>query len=100
MTRGTTPTHTFTLPVDTDRVKSIRALYAQEKNIVLRLNTERFNLNGRTAKVKLTQEETLKFDETKLAEVQIRILTLDGDSLASNVKWVSVGRLLEDEVLE
>lgn len=99
MTRGTTPTHRFTLPVDADRASKIRVLYAQDGNPVLRLDTDRFALEGRTARVKLTQEETLKFDETKLVEIQLRVLTTDGDSLVSNVKWVSVNRLLEDEVL-
>lgn len=99
MTRGTTPTHRFTLPVDAEKVNNIRALYGQEGMCVLKLDFERFTLDGTSAAVTLTQEETLKFSNNGAAQVQLRVLTTDKKSLVSNIEIASVGRLLEDEVL-
>jgi hypothetical protein len=55
---------------------------------------------ARTATVKLTQEETLKFDSVQTVSVQVRVLTVGGDALASDIMRTTADRLLENEVLE
>jgi hypothetical protein len=97
MRRGTTPTHTFSLPVPADEVASFRVIYNQNgKNVLTRDDAE---LNGVTATLKLTQEETLRFISSVRVEIQVRLLTNDGDALASDVITINVDRLLENEVL-
>lgn len=99
MRRGTTPTHTFTLPFDTDTLSKVRVIYAQDDiPVLVRDDAE---LDGNNVVVKLTQEETLKFNEQKNVEIQLRALTADGeDAIASDIMRASVKRLLENEVFE
>lgn len=100
--RGSNPTHTFTLPVDANLCAKLRALYAQDGKTVLKIENDRFTRSDTENKVSctLTQRETLMFDCTKHCDVQLRILTTGGDSLVSVVEKVTVGRCLDNEVLE
>ena len=97
MRQGTTPTHIFTLPFDTDTISKVRIIYSQNGFPVL--TRDDATLAGSTATVKLTQEETLKFDYGQTVSVQVRVLTVGGDALASDIIRVSVDRCLDDEVL-
>lgn len=100
MIRGTTPTHTFNLPFDVSAIAELRIIYAQAGETKLVKKMADCTLVGNMIKVKLTQKETLMFDPSQLAEIQMRVLTAAGDALASAPKRVGVGRLLEDEVME
>lgn len=96
MTRGTTPTHYFTLPVDETLVKSIRIIYLRENGEKLIKTKPDCKLSGKTASLKLTQAETLSFLEGEQVEVQMRVLTTGNDAPASKIKKFKVERLLED----
>ena len=96
MRRGTTPTHTFVLAVDAAVVRKVRVLYSQNGKVVL--TRDDADLEGNVATVKLTQEETLQFTGGSRVEIQVRLLTLGGDALASDIISVPVDRLLESEV--
>lgn len=99
MRRGTTPTHTFVLPLDMDTVTSFRVIYAQGDEVKLRKEKDDCSIDGNVITVKLSQEETLSFNMGKIVEIQVRILC--GDiAMASDIMYVSVERLLEDEVIE
>lgn len=100
MIRGTTPTHKFILPFGTEMIKSIEICYAQNNVAVLTKEKDGCSLEDNTVNVKLTQEETLKFAEGVCAEVQVRVLTMGGDALASPIMRVHCGKLLSDGVLE
>lgn len=97
--RGTTPTHTFNLPLDTALLKSVRIIYAYNGSPVLVKNTDQCTLEGNTVSVKLTQEDTLSFKNNVLIDIQLRALTKEGDALRSGVYSRHSGILLDDEVL-
>lgn len=99
MRRGSTPTHIFTLALDADLIAKVRILYSQNNKLVLKKEHSDCVIDGSTITVKLTQKDTLAFDDG-MAEVQIRVNTPDGDSIPSRIYMVSVERLLEDEVFE
>lgn len=99
MKRGTTPTHTFTLPFDVSLVAKARILYSQNGAPVLTKEGSDITMVDNTLSVKLSQEETFKFDYNKYVEIQVRVLTQTGEVLASNIVPVSVGQCLEEEVL-
>ena len=99
MIRGTTPKHTFSLPVDSSVIRALRIIYAQGGKEVITKELSDCTLAETEATVKLSQEETLLFDSSQIVEIQMRILTTGGDALASRIRRTAVGRLLEDEVI-
>lgn len=98
--RGTTPTHIFTLPFDTQAVKTVKVTYAHNGEIMLEKQTEDCTMQGNTVSVKLTQEETLLFDNNQLLQLQIRVLLYNGDALRSVIYHCHTGALLDDEVIK
>lgn len=105
MIRGTTPTHIFTIPFDTDSVKEILLTYAQntytkKENVLFEKTTADCVLDGNQIRVELTQEETFMFECKSIAQVQLRILTKAGKALASDVLKIPVETCLSKVVLE
>jgi hypothetical protein len=98
--RGTTPTHTFTLPLDCSTFQNIRILYSQGSEPTIKREMDSLKCEGNKVSCTLTQEETLALDCTKHCDIQLRALTLSGDALACDIKKVSVGRCLDNEVLK
>lgn len=99
MIRGTTPTHTFNLTFDVSLIKKVKITYAQDNTAVIAKTTKDCTLSGSSIAVKLSQEDTLKFDHRKTVEIQVRILTQNNAAMASKIKRVSVERCLDCEVL-
>lgn len=99
MRRLTTPTHRFTLQMDVETIDKIQITYAQGGVIVLQKTSDNISMDGKTAVIRLTQEETKKFAADKEVEIQVRVLTLAGDALASDIIKVDVQRVLNEEVL-
>ena len=100
MIRGTTPTHIFQLPMDTGDLKQIRITYSQLGRTVVEKTERDVRMEGSTITLTLTQEETLAFYHKSGVRFQIKVLTRDGTLLASAVKELSVGEILNTEVLE
>ncbi len=97
--RGTTPTHEFVIPFNTDMIAALRISYAQDdKEIIVKREGE-CSLASKTVSVTLTQEETFKLDCKKQVEVQIRILTKGGEALENDIIYLGVGKCLNNEVL-
>lgn len=77
MYRGTTPTLNFTLPIDSAEIDKCKIVFAQYKDlvtdqlvVVLEKDFTDCVLDGTTAKLTLTEEETLKFQCGQKAFVQ------------------------------
>lgn len=99
MMRGTTPVHTFTLPISTEMVSNVRIIYAQSGEQVLVKEGKDCTLSGNEVTVRLTQAETFLFDCKKRVEIQLRVLTAGGDVLNSEIMEVIVARCLDNEVI-
>ena len=99
MKRGTTPEHIFTIPIDAEEIKVIKVTYAQNNVPVITKRTEDVDVEANQVKVKLTQEDTMALDSKLPCYIQVRIVTLAGEALASTPIKRSVGILLDDEVL-
>lgn len=98
MIRGTTPTHTFTLPISVDDVDKIRIIYAQGGVKIVKANAD-CTMEGNTITTKLTQEDTLSLTSDNYVEIQLRVLTVAGDAFASQIMRTHVCVCLEDEVM-
>lgn len=99
MRRGTTPTHTFQLPVDASELKEIKIIYAQNGKEVLSKFKKDLALDGEFVSVRLTQEETLKFVTSSPCQIQVRVLALDDDAQASDIVEEKVYQILDGGVL-
>ena len=99
MKRLTTPTHRFVLQMPPETIKEVLITYAQNGKIILKKTTADIERNERVVTVKLTQEETKMFAADVDAEIEVRVLTLGGDALASEIIKTPVKRVLNDEVM-
>lgn len=81
---GTTPTHTFELPFEAEMIKDVEVVYAQKESIILEKNLGACNCNKNILTLKLTQEETFKFDPLLPIVIQLRVLTNDGEVISSD----------------
>ena len=100
MRQGTTPTHYFDLDISTEMLAAARVTYKQGATIVLEKELCDCALTGNTVEVTLTQEETLKFDCSKVCRVQLHCTTLGGQALASDVFTLEVDELLSRRVCD
>ena len=98
MRRGTTPIHTFTLPFDVDVVSDARIIYTQDGSIVLKKEVSDCSIEGNTVSLKLTREDTWKFDCRKLVTIQLEVWTPGGDVLVSDEIIKRVEECFDDEV--
>lgn len=99
MIQGTTPTHTFNLPFTTDTISALRIAYEQSGKVVLTKETNDVETTSKTITVKLTQEETLKFDANVPVRIQLHVRMEDDTTMASVVETVPVYILLDRRVL-
>lgn len=98
MIRGTTPTHIFNVNVDLSEAEVIYITYKQSDSIVVEKEKADCTVTGETISVKLTQEDTLKFN-TAPVEIQIRARFPDGSAIASNIMQTTVTRILKGGVI-
>lgn len=98
MIKGTTPSFTFKLPFNIELLSNAKVTLRQgevilEKKLCDCATTE----NSLT--VRLTQDETFMFDCKSVINVQLRVVTLNGDALATRVFDVYAKQCLDEEVL-
>lgn len=98
MIRGTTPTLEFALPFEVDLIAEAYVTISQNQSVVIDKSLSELTCAGKTLTVKLSQEDTLKLQQSefKTAEVQIRVRMKSGDALASDIMRLHVGRILKE----
>lgn len=99
MTRGSTPTHTFTLPYSVDTAKSLRITYSQGDLVKVSKQKSDCEIESNKVIVKLSQKETLGFFSGMDAEVQLKILLADDTVVISNICKFYVSEDLDGEVI-
>lgn len=104
MMQGTTPTHTWFVPISADLVQKARVTYKQKDDIVLTKEGNDCTItdvgsNRASIACTLTQEDTLKLDPEKKVKIQLHLLTTDGKALITHVYYRNVGECLAGEVL-
>ena len=127
--RGTTPYHSFVLPMTSDKIDKLYITYLQNDEVVLEkelgasgVEIEDSNFEMENASVEpleegvadttpsskvtvhLTQEDTLKFHfypaaRKNIAVIQIRVLDVDGEAYASNPVTERIFGVLKDGVI-
>lgn len=83
ITPGTTPEHTFTLPVPAESIKSVRIFYLVDDVVILQKETSDVTMDGNKIKLTLTQEDTLKFLGAEKASIQVQCLSIGNSAFMS-----------------
>lgn len=96
MIRGTTPRLEFELPFNADIVKELYVTFAQGARVVLDKAKHDCTFDGNNVKLKLTQKDTLALVSGNNVDIQLRVLTVNDDALASDIIRSSVSRILKD----
>ena len=101
MIRATTPTHTFTFPKDIAPADCDKILitYKQGNKKVLEKTETDLTIGESSVSYTFTQEDTKLFTDREKASVQMRVLLLTGEALASDIMQFSIKPVLNDEVL-
>lgn len=96
MVRGTTPIHVFTSNISLEDIDLVYITYKQKDVVILEKTIEDVEIEDNKIRVKLTQENTLRFAESLPVEIQIRLKYIDGCAIASNIIRTSAERILKD----
>ena len=99
MYKGSSPTHTFNVSIDTSLIKEVKINYAQNGNVILSKRTEDCDIADGKIVTRLSQEDMFLFDGSTFVSIQLRVLTMGGDAIVSRVISKSVAECLDDEVL-
>ena len=102
--RVTTPTDTFTLPIETNTCSVIQVTYTQANVKIVKEYKNGtvpagMTLDGKNVIVRLTQAETKSFIANEFTNVQVRVLNNNGDAFASKVFKTFIGEVLNEEIL-
>lgn len=103
MIKGTTPTLHFNLPFSTELVKTAEIVLEYmdaNKSVQIVKGFDECEIGETSIATVLSQEETLQLPAPSIANVQLRILTIDDIALATEIQKVSVKRLLKEDVIE
>lgn len=99
MRRGTTPTHIFNTDIDLTDAQVIFITYNQRGQTVIEKEMADITVDEGQISTKLTQEETLLFDENADVEIQIAARFADNSVIRSCVICTDVQKILKDEVI-
>lgn len=104
MIRGTTPTYTFALSIDSASIRAIWITFKQtikldEDKVLTKTMDDGISYNGNTVSLTLTQEETLGFVENIPIEIQGKVFTTDEKVMATSIKKDNCERILCEEVM-
>lgn len=95
ISRGCTPTHTFSVPVDLTSAVALYVTYQQLGRTVIEKTLADCTVTANAIVTRLTQKETLRFAETPPVKIQIRAKLVDGSAHKSNVIVTTADELLK-----
>lgn len=99
MIRGTTPLLEFIVPFDTSTLAEAWVTLAQNDEVVVDKRLRDCKVDPNKLSVRLTQEETLKLQAFRLTDIQIRVRTVEGEALASEIFAERTDRILKEGVI-
>ena len=100
MYRGTTPTLTFRLPIDTGSITVLSVAVAQGREVKIEKTLSDVHLDGNVISCTLTEDETLSLTAGASVEAKIQLRVGVGEQrMASQIFTVPVERILRDGAL-
>ena len=99
MYRATTPHQVFKFPVEVANFTQILITYSQNKTKIINKTIDDLTLEGNTASFYLTQEETNMFKPCMPVYIQVRVMTEEGQVLASIIYKTLCEKVLNDTII-
>lgn len=99
MRKGTTPSFVFELPFGIDQIQNAKVTFSTGGKTKLEKYLSDCSMSGKEITVKLSQEETFLFECNTPVKVQLRVVTVSGDALSSDVFDIFAFQCLDDEVI-
>lgn len=96
MIRGTTPTVQFTLPINPSILECLYITFAQKGAVVVEKCLTDCECDGEEVTCRLTQGDTLALNCKRPVDVQVRLKTVNGDAIASQIYTIPAGRILKE----
>ena len=97
MYRGTTPTLTFRLPIDTGSITVLSVAVAQGRQVKIEKTLSDVHLDGNVISCTLTEDETLSLTAGASVEAKIQLRVGVGEQrMACQIFTVPVERILRD----
>ena len=101
MYRGTTPTLTFTLPIEANTITLMNLALSQFGRVLVSKGLADSTIDGKTVSFTLTEEETLKLNGTSNSGVEIQLRIGVGEvRFSSQIFNLPVGRILQEGKLD
>lgn len=105
MYRGTTPTLTFVLPFEANKLQKLsiafaqkKTPYAQDATLIFEKEIAQCGMKENVVTLELSETDTLALDCHYDVEIQLRA-AMNGKSMASDIYTVPVERILKDGCL-
>lgn len=98
MYRGTTPTFTFTLPIECETISRLSVAFKQGGKLLFERCLADVTMSGNVLSCTLTEEETLQLHGDTELQIQLRV-GVGSARMASQVFRVPVSQILKDGVL-
>lgn len=92
---GTTPTHTFEVPLTKDEIVEAWVMYGQGGTNILTKKTDSLKIEDNKIMCTLTQEESASFTPRRLVEVQLKFKLKSGEVVASEIVNVTACAMLD-----
>ena len=96
---GGTPTYKFELPIEIETPKNAEIIFAQQDNNVLTKTLTACNCDKNILSLRLTQEETLLFNDSATIVMWMRVLTKDDEVILSDDVYLVPCKCRSKEVL-
>ena len=99
MQRGTTPTLSFAIPIDTSMLDAVWVTLSQDDKEIVTKTMSDCELSGNIIRAKLTQADTLLLSSDSYTEIQLRVRTKDGTVPETKIFRERTERVLKPEVI-
>jgi hypothetical protein len=100
MIQGTTPTHTFNLPLEVVNVRDVKIAYVQNRQVVFRKGTKDCVLTESKVQVDLTQQDTFSLSHLATYDIEFKAFTLNNKVIGKKFRSLKVEESVDKEVFD
>ena len=97
--KGCTSVESFKFPFDASDVKSIFITFKENGETIIEKTLDDCTFGEGVVSVKISQEDSLKFSDNAIVQVQIRVKLTNDETTKSNIMETYTDNILKDGVI-